>query len=505
MNETVLYVEGISKRFAGILALDDVSIDIRAREVVGLVGANGAGKSTLLKVLAGLCRPDEGRIVLRGRPVNLKGAAAAADAGIGMLVQGQSLLPNLCVAENILLGHEDAALHAGFYDWNALYALAKAQLDKLGSGIPPSAQTDTLSFAERQVVELAKVLTIEERTQHAPVILLDEPTSMLDAAQIDIVLARIERLRERASVLFVSHRLEEVLRVCDRIYVMADGRCVAQRNRGDCETADLQQLMLGHALSVEYGEQATPMTANPSALILSVRALSLAKRYHAVSFDLRAGEVLGIAGMENSGRDSLCRTLFGAEEADSGEIVLDGQPIRLREPADAVRLGIGYVPAERQADGIVTGMSVRENMTLAHLGWLRLGPFIDLAHEKKLVRSWIERLHIKPDATETPAHHLSGGNQQKLALAKWLIARKPKLLILDRPLRGLDVGARAEVAVLIREFARGGIGILLIADTLDELLALSDAIMVMKNGMVSAHFPASAAKPSELQILEHMV
>ena len=645
MSQAVLCVEGVSKHFAGIRALEQVSIEVRDHEVVGLVGANGAGKSTLLKVLAGLCRPDSGRIVLRGQAITLKDVCAAADAGIGMVFQEQSLLPNLSVAENILLGHEGAALRAGFYNWSALHALAAAQLDKLGCTISPSAQTDTLSFAERQVVELAKVLTLEERAQHPPVILLDEPTSMLDAGQLEIVLARIERLRGRACVVFVSHRLDEVLRLCDRIYVMRDGRCVAERAREGCKAADLQQLMLGPG--VGDGRQGMPGPASQSAKVdsarlrfhliaphshplsrgvgayassangldslsrererfdpqvcgrarlpspaggrrvgdegdrkssgldkrpplqganrlaslfryaggqhavrnpcfspnplpqagegasfslakmgeyllspgegmrlhtdsyrtnrLSVHALSRAGSYQSVSFELRAGEVLGIAGVEGSGRESLCRTLFGAEAPDSGEIVLDGQPVRLARPADAVRLGIGYVPAERHVEGIVAGLSVRENMTLAHLDQLRRGPFIDLAREKALVGSWIARLRIKPCTAHTPVHHLSGGNQQKLVLAKWLIARTPKILILDHPLRGLDIGAKAEIVPLIRQLATSGIGIVLIADTFDELIALSDAILVMRDGVVSGHFPAAAAKPSELQILERMV
>lgn len=502
MNETVLRIEGVGKRFAGVQALDGVSLDIRAHEVVGLIGENGAGKSTLLKILAGIYCPDSGNIALRGQTIKPKSLADARDAGIAMVFQEPSLLPNLSVAENILLGHEGDALRAGFYDWNALYALAAAQLHKLGANIQPSVRTDTLSLIERQMVELAKALAIEERTQHEPVILLDEPTALLDTEQSEIVLAQIERLRTRASVMFVSHRLDEVLRVCDRIYVMANGRCVAQRERANCNTADLQQLMLGRQTSVEYGKR---MPASFSTVRLSMRALCRADSYHAVSFDLHAGEVLGIAGAMGSGRESLCRTLFGAEKPDSGEIVLDGQAIRLRDPADAVRLGIGYVPSDRRAEGIVGGLSVRENMTLAHLGTLHRGPFIDLAREKELVGRWIERLRIKPPAPDALAHHLSGGNQQKLVLAKWLIAHTPKILILDHPLCGLDVGAKEEIITLIRELAKGDIGILLIADTSDELIALSDNIIVMKDGIVSGRFSTADEKPSELQILERMV
>ncbi len=224
-----------------------------------------------------------------------------------------------------------------------------------------------------------------------------------------------------------------------------------------------------------------------------------------MSFELRAGEVLGIAELAGSGGESLCRALFGAERADTGEIVLDGRPVRLREPADAARLGIGYVPAERRLEGIVGGLGVRENMTLAHLDELRRGPFIDLAGERRLVKSWIERLRIKTPATDTPAHDLSGGNQQKVVLAKWLIGRKLKVLILDHPMRGLDIGVKAEMFALIRELARDGLGVLLLADTVDEVMALSHSIIVMKDGFVSGRFPAFGAKPSRLQVIERMV
>lgn len=504
MNEPVLRIDGLSKRFERVQALEAVSLEIRAREVVGVIGENGAGKSTLLKTLAGLHRRDAGRIFLRGQEVNWRSIAHAAKAGIGMLFQEQSLLPNLSVAENILLGHEEAALRAGFYDWRTLRALAAAQLDKLGSRVRPTAQTDTLSFADRQIVELARILSFEERTECESVILLDEPTSVLDTWQTEIVLTQIERLRARASVVFVSHRLDEVLRVCDRIYVMVDGQCVAQRYRKGYVKADLQRLMLGRTVRVDAARPAPPPPAAKPATLISVRGLCRAGSYHAVSFELRIGEVLGIAGTEGSGRESLCRTLFGIEVPDGGEILLEGQSIRLRGPADAVRLGIGYVPAERSAEGIVGDFSVRENLTLVHLEAVRHGPVIDLSRESALAGEWMERLRIKPGAPETVAHHLSGGNQQKLMLAKWLVGRAPKALILERPLRGLDVGAKADIVSLIRELTRRGIAILLIADTLDELVALSDAVLVMKDGAVSGRFHASSGL-SEQQILEQMV
>jgi ribose transport system ATP-binding protein len=487
MNAPVLRVEGVSKRFGDIRALHEVSVEIRAHEVVGLVGANGAGKSTLLKVMAGLCRPDAGRLE------NIAGA------GIGMVFQELSLLPNLSVAENILLGHEGAAVRAGFYQWKTMHALAAAQLRKLSSDISPGARTGALSFAQRQVVELAKALAIEERSHGEPVILLDEPTSMLDAAHSEAVLAQIDALRARSSVVFVTHRLDEAVRVCDRIYVLRDGMCVAQRGREEFSIADLQQQMLSHEPALAWGTPARAAGAR-----LHVRGLSLDQCYRDVSFELAAGEVLGIAGVAGSGRDGLCRTLFGIEQADSGEILVDGHRVVLREPADAVRRGIAYVPAERSSDGIIGGLSMLENMTLACLGKLRRGPFINRVRERVLVEHWIARLRIKPDAANTPAQHLSGGNQQKVVLAKWLVAEPPRILILDHPLRGLDAGARVDIMQLIRELAQGGVAVLLIVDTYDELIALSDRIISMKDGAVAARFPAQA-KPSELQVLESVV
>jgi ribose transport system ATP-binding protein len=504
MSEAVLRVEDLSKGFPGLQALDGVSIEIGAHQVVGLIGENGAGKSTLLKVLAGLYPADRGRIVLRGRETSFRNVAAAVRSGIGMVFQEQSLLPNVSVAENILLGYEAAAVRFGVYDWSKLNALAATQLDKLGSKIAPTAPTDSLSFADRQIVEFAKVLAIEERTSHEPIILLDEPTSVLEAEEIDRVIALIKRLRERASVVFVSHRLDEVLRVSDRVYVMTNGRCVAERDPRHCDVAELQQLMLGRELSSAYDRGSVRRPTMSDAVRLSVRNLGQRGRYDGVSFDLHAGEVLGVAGVQGSGREALCRTLFGAETADRGEFLIDGAAARFDGPAAAVAAGVGYVPAERRVEGIVGGLSVKDNMALAHLREVMRGPFVSMRRMRALAARWIDRLRIKTRSADTLAADLSGGNQQKVVLTKWLIAKDLKILILDHPMRGLDVGAKAEIFALIRELARGGIGILLIADTLEELIALSDEIIVMRDGRISGRF-ADGEPPTQLQILERMV
>lgn len=506
MNEVVLRTEGLSKSYPGVQALEDVQIEIRAREVVGLIGENGAGKSTLLKIIAGLQRPDRGRIVVRGEDLRLGSLKAASLAGIGMVFQEQSLLTNIRVAENILLGHEGAGVRLGFYNWNRLYSLAAVQLAKIGTDISPSAFTDSLSFAERQLVEFAKVLSLEERTHHEPIILLDEPTSVLDADELEVILTQVERLNARASVVFVSHRLDEVLRVSDRIYVMTNGRCVAERDPKDCDIAELQMLMLGKELSDQY--QRKPRTqprAGTDRALLKVHELAIESAFEDVSFDLAAGEVLGVAGVEGSGREMLCRALFGAEKPSHGEIHLDGQRVAFASPADAVDAGVGYVPAERRVEGIVAGLSVMENMTLAHSEVVQRGPFLDSRRERALAETWIERLGIKTPSVDTLAGNLSGGNQQKVVLAKWLIGTNTKVLILDHPMRGLDVGAKAEILALVRGLAVRGIGVLLIADTLEELVALSDTIMVMRDGRISGRFSLAEGVPTRLQILERMV
>jgi len=504
VSDPVLRVDGLHKSFDGVRALDDVSFELYPREVVGLVGENGAGKSTLLNVIAGLLSGDSGQVLVRGHGLLSANISAARAAGVAIVSQEPALLPNITVAENILLGDEAQILRAGLYDWRKLSSIAAAQLAKLSVAIPPLTLTGQLSLRERRLVDIARALAIEERTRQEPIILFDEPTSALDPEGIEIVLGQIEQLRRRASILFVSHRLDEVLRVSDRILVMANGRCVAVRDRRKTDFAELTKLMLGSVLESSV-RPLPPVSAQQSAVTLSVRGLVRRNSYLDVSFDLHVGEVLGIAELAGRGADALCRTLFGVFPADSGEIVVHGRRIQLKEPSDAVQLGIGYVPPDRQSEGIVGELGIRENMMLAQCGEIRWGPLIDFGRERKVVKSWIERLRIKTPTADTPAHNLSGGNQQKVVLAKWMIGRKLKILILDRPFRGLDIGATAETMNLVQELARSGLSILLVADTVEELTELSHSIIVMKDGLVADRFSASTVKRPRLQVLERMV
>jgi ribose transport system ATP-binding protein len=500
----MLRLANIEKSFAGVRALRGVSLEIRPNEVVGLIGENGAGKSTLMRVLAGVARPDAGTIESDGQPVSFRGPRDANAHGIAMVFQEQSLLANMTVAENIFLGQESEFTRLGLIDARRRDAGARRQLAKVGLDIDPATPTERLGFGARQMVELAKALALEERTERKLTILLDEPTSVLEQSDIDILFARMRALKARASMVFVSHRLDEVLRVSDRVYVMKDGEVVTER-RADAVTApELHRMMVGRGRHAEYyreGRQVPPT----GEVVLRARGLTLAGAYRDVDLDLRAGEVLGIAGVIGSGREELTRTLFGFLPPTSGTLAINGRAVSLRSPRQAVALGIGYIPRERRLEGLVMFLSVAANITLARLGAvLRLG-FIDHARERRLAADWVRQLAIRTPGVGTPCRNLSGGNQQKTVLARWLTARS-RILVLDHPTRGIDVGAKEEVYDLIRGLSEDGVAVVLTSDTLEETIGLSHTILVMRDGVVSGRFAAPAGgKPEQVDLVGVMV
>jgi ribose transport system ATP-binding protein len=482
MTEVAYSVQGVSKQFVGTRALDDVSVEIRRHEVVGLIGENGAGKSTLLKILSGIYQPDSGTVHLHGQPVKFRNIAHAMKQGVAMVFQEQSLLPNISVAENIYLGNERDAVKQGVFRWPLLRKRATEKLDAIGSQVSPRTRTDQLSFAKRQMVEIAKAMATGESSHHDPVILLDEPTSVLEAAEIQRLYEVIHELKKRASVVFVSHRMEEVLEVCDRVYIMRDGKVVAERTKDEIDVPELFRLMVGRDISDSYyaeNEQAARQDD------VRVRVSGLAGRgFTDVSFDLHAGEVLTVLGVQDSGREDLARALFGAAVTTAGTVALDGKRVRFRSPADAVKAGIGYVPGERVMTGPV----------LAH------------SLERKTVNEWISKLNIKTPSGKTSMASLSGGNQQKVVLAKWLLDPSLRVLILDTPTRGLDIGAKADVYALVRQLACNGISVLLLADSLEEGIAMSHRVITMKDGRLSGEFDsAPGARPERTDVLERMV
>lgn len=507
MKQPVIELKKVTKRFPGVTALNSADLEIRPHEVIGLIGENGAGKSTLLKILSGVYQPDEGELVIHGKKTRLSSPRRAANVGIGMVHQEQSLIGTVTVAENILLGYEGSSVRGGVYNWADLNRRAQVFLDRIGSHISPTELTENLSLAQRQMVELAKALTAEERSNENAVIILDEPTSVLAGDELETLFAQIERLKQIASIVFVSHRLDEVLRVSDRVYVMKDGNIVAERDPDSVDVQELYQHMVGRETSGEFYREADqlPLTGSEEE-VLRVENLTRRGVFNGVNLSLRAGEVLGLAGVEGSGREAVSRAIFGAEPFHHGRIELDGKSLSPRSPGAAVHKGVGYIPAERRVEGVAMGLSVEDNMVLADPDTISTRGIVVPKRRKQLVADWTKRLRIKTVSSRTDIAKLSGGNQQKVALAKWLSSPKLRVLILDHPTRGLDVGAKEDLYTFIRQSCAEGLAILLIADSLEETIALSHNIVVFRDGEIQQHFSAQpGAKPRQVQIVEAMV
>ncbi|MCY1274515.1 Ribose import ATP-binding protein RbsA [compost metagenome] len=500
----MLKLVNVTKSFTGVSVLKDINLEVRRSEVVGLIGENGAGKSTLMKILTGVYAPDQGHLELDGRPVSLGSPRDATAHGIAMVYQEQSVLPNLSVAENLFLGREDEFTRFGRLDWAKLCAAARKQLAKVHLDVDPMRICGELSFGQRQMIELAKALALEDRTDGHLVILLDEPTSALEQREIDILFRLVRELKSRASFIFVSHRLDELLDLSDRVYVLKDGEVVAEMPAADASKDRLYSLMVGRSLQTGYYREDRQKPCRPEVL-LEVSDLAAGEHFGGVSFSLRAGEVLGIAGVIGSGREELCRVVAGLMPRSAGQILVEGQDMQGRGAAEAIRSGIGYIPRERKVEGIVSMMSVAENMTLARLGQVTRGGLLDGRAENAIAVDWIKRLKIKTPGPNALCANLSGGNQQKVVLAKWRNAGS-RILILDHPTRGLDVGAKEDVYQLIREVTAEGVAVLLTADTLEEMIGLSHRILVMRDGEIAQSFDCMpGSKPEQVDLIQYMV
>lgn len=500
----MLQTVNLCKTFGNVQALTDVSISVSRGEVIGLIGENGAGKSTLMRILAGAYQHTSGDVLRDGVPLHLAHPLEAAEQGIGMVFQEQSLLLNMTVAENLFLGREAEFTRFGIVDWKKMNAAARVQLAKVHQDIDPSTKVSELSFATRQMIELAKALSLEDRVDRDLVILLDEPTSVLEKAEIAILFERVRALRDRAGFVFVSHRLDEVLELSDRIYVMKDGAVTAEMPAAGANVAELHRLMVGHSQHSEYYREAD-QRAPEAEIVMEGRKLNCGRRYRDVDFQLRRGEVLGITGVIGSGREDLIRTLFGFLPPESGTLLLHGKEIRLHSPADAVAEGIGYIPSERRYEGLVMMLPIATNISLGRLDTVMRHGVIDYREERRVAETWMKRLSIKAAGIDALCLSQSGGNQQKVVLAKWLQAGS-SILILDHPTRGLDVGAKEEVYRLIRDICARGASVILTADTLEETIGLSHRILVMRDGEITARLDANPGdKPQQVDLIEYMV
>ncbi|MDG4563170.1 MAG: sugar ABC transporter ATP-binding protein [Candidatus Competibacter sp.] len=472
-----LDMRDISKTFPGVKALDHVQLQAWTGEIHSLMGENGAGKSTLMKILSGAYTADPGgEIKIDGQPVAITGPKAARAAGIAIIYQELSLAPNLTVAENIYLGNEPN--HAGFLADRATMRRETAQvLERLGAEFGPDTLVNTLSIAEQQQVEIARALH-----QHSHILIMDEPTTALSTRETDRLFELIKRLRDEGiAIIYISHRMAEIYELSDRVSVLRDGGYVGTLERAEISAERLVQMMVGRPLSNLFDKRSHATER----VVLEVRALTDGgRRVKPCSFTLHAGEVLGLAGLVGAGRSELARLIFGADRAAGGEVWLEGKRQTLRKPLDAINNGIAYLTEDRKAQGLFLDMSVRENITISVLGRDALvGGLLNRAAMARLTTGSIQDLRVRVAGPFVTAGALSGGNQQKLLIARW-IAIHPKVLILDEPTKGVDIGAKAEIYRIVSELAAKGVAILVISSELPEVIGISDRILVMREGEI---------------------
>jgi ABC-type sugar transport system ATPase subunit len=490
----LLEMSGIGKSFPGVRALGGVNFDVRAGEVHALVGENGAGKSTLMKILAGAYTADEGEIRLNGAAVRFSAPDDAFAAGIVTIYQELNLIPALSVGENIFLGDEPRVGASPMIDWPGVHRRSAELLARVGVTLDTRVLVQSLGVGKQQLVEVAKAL---HRTPR--LIVMDEPTASLGLAEIDELFRVIRELRASGvSIVYISHRLDEVFAICDRVTVMRDGTVVDTRAVAESDVDTLVRMMVGRSL--ERALRA-PNPAVETAELLKISGLTRKGAFEDVSFNVRRGEIYGLGGVVGAGRTEVARAIFGADPIDGGEITIDGRAVRMTSPREAVRNGVAMLTEDRKAEGLVLGLPVRENIALTVLDRLaRLFGFIPPASERELAQRFITSLRIRTPGSEQLVVNLSGGNQQKVVLAKWL-AVKPKLLIFDEPTRGVDVGAKAEIYTLIRELVATGMAVIVISSELPELLSLSDRIGVLRRGRIVAEL--DAATTDEATILAY--
>ncbi|NUM74779.1 ATP-binding cassette domain-containing protein [candidate division KSB1 bacterium] len=475
MRAALLNMRSIRKQYPGALALDEVNFDLQRGEVHCLVGENGAGKSTLMKILSGALRKDAGTIHLDGREVDLSSPQAALRLGIGTIYQDFKLAPELAVAENILLGHEPAIGRSFFVDHRKMRELAQAALAKLGESIDSRLPASALSVAQQQLVEIAKTLSHDVR-----ILAMDEPSAALTVAELKNLFNVIRRLRsEGVGIIYISHRLEEIFEIGDRVTVLRDGRVVATAAVAEVDRNRLIQWMVGRELENEYPQR----LAQHGREILRVKNL-IAGNLQDINLTLHQGEILGLAGLVGAGRSELAHVIFAAQPREGGEIFLDGASIHPRSPAEAIALGLGLLTEDRNRQGLLMQMNVRENISLSNLRRLQRGLFLDQKKERRETEKFLTDLRIKTSGLEQAVEHLSGGNRQKVVLARWLYTQC-RVLIFDEPTAGVDVGAKQEIYNLINELAQSGKGILVISSDLPELLGICDRIAVMQAGRIT--------------------
>ena len=483
-HEVILTMEGIDKSFPGVHALDHVNLEVRRGEVHALMGENGAGKSTLMKVLTGIYTKDSGTITYEGKEVEFHGPKEAQEAGIVIVHQELNMMNHLTVAQNIFIGRE--FMKGGIIDDAKMNEESKKLFEQLGIKIDPTEKMGNLTVGKQQMCEIAKAIS-----HKAKVIIFDEPSAALTEAEIEELFKIIRDLRDKQlGIIYISHRMDEIKVITDRVTVMRDGGYVGTLITKDCTKDDIINMMVGRVI---YEDPKTQSTVAPDApVVLKVEHLNAGKMVQDVSFELHKGEILGFSGLMGAGRTETARALFGADPKESGDIYINGKKVDIKSPKDAVALGIGYLSEDRKRYGIVVDKSVAENSTMAHLKNFVKGIFIDKKKEENATQDYIKRLNTKTPSTDQLVVNLSGGNQQKVVLAKWLV-KDCDILIFDEPTRGIDVGAKSEIYHLMNELVAQGKSIIMISSEMTEILRMSDRIVVMCEGKKTAEIDIAGA------------
>ncbi len=497
MTQPLLQMTHIVKQFPGVRAVDDVAFTVMPGEVHGLLGENGAGKSTLLKILSGAHQPDAGSIRLNGTEIQLSNPFEAQRKGIVTIYQEFNLVPQLTIAENVFIGREPTS--GVLLKWGEMARQTRDLTDRLGISLDPMTQVRDLSVAEQQMVEIARALSMQSK-----LIIMDEPTSALSDKEVDLLFNIIRELKKQGlGIIFVTHRLEEVMEICDRITVLRDGHNAGEADVKDIGIPDIIRMMVGRAVDDLYAGQHKQHTRQAALSVHGITRRGNAQDAAAIvlndiSFEVYKGEILGLAGLVGAGRTEIARAIFGADPYDSGEVRVEGQSVRIKSPEDAIRHGIGLVPEDRKQQALFLALAIRQNMSIAALGkLLQWGTFVRESQESKLIDEYRQMLNVRMTSPEQLVSNLSGGNQQKVVIARWL-ALQPRVLIVDEPTRGIDVGAKAEVHALLHQMADQGIAVIMISSELPEILGMSDRIITIREGKLTGEILRADATEEKL-------
>ena len=490
-NEIVLEMSHISKNFPGVLALDDVSISLHKGEILGLLGENGAGKSTLIKILSGAYSLEKGKIIIDGIEHKFSGPHESLSAGIRVIYQELTSFEPLTVLENIFAG-EVVTNKAGFVSWRKMAAEAKKMLAALGSEINPFALMENLNVAGKQVVEIAKAIH-----GNVKILVMDEPTSALDEKDVNILYSVIRKLRDQGvAIIYISHRMEEIFQITGRVIVLRDGKKVGDSKTSDTNKSDLVNLIVGRELSEQYPKR----DIKKGKVIFEVKNLSYLNKVKNVSLSLCEGEIVAFFGLLGAGTHQLFSILFGDKKATSGEIYVEGKKLKISSPNIAKKNGLGYIPIDRKEEGIALVMDIKQNITSSNIEQIGNGFILNRKIEKEHASKWFNALNIKAPSIDTMASSLSGGNQQKIVVAKWL-EKNSKILLMNEPTRGIDVGSKAEIYLIAEDLCEKGVGVLMVSSELPEIMAISDRVIVMRDGGIVGEFVTKETSQEELMHL----